>query len=121
MEQWDNVRIVSKLVEKTEISSGILYRLSKYSEMYRSYILFDIVEGLMCVPYFHYDQSRNYRGIENAFWTRYVKPMLEFNDSKEQINRNLYFAECVIDAAMKLTRQGADKNEQYKSKQRKWL
>jgi len=103
-EQRDNINVVSELLKLKKISNGILHRLSKYSEMYRSYILFDVIEGLMCVPYFQYDQSRNYKGMEEFFRTRYVEPMSRSVENINQLNRNLYFAECVIDAAMKLTR-----------------
>lgn len=102
--QLENVRVVTQQIERKAVSSGILHRLSKYSEMYRSYVVEDVVDGLMCAPYFQYDERRNYRGMDEAFKTKYLKPMFVNVENKERLNRNLYFARCVIDVAMKMTR-----------------
>ncbi len=108
-EQLENADRLELLLRTHKIETGALHRISKYSSMYKQFLVDKDIWKLMFEPLFYYDRQRNYRfnrKDEDCRWflESYIKSM-ENAANYNSVKKNLYFAETAIKIAMNKTRK----------------
>lgn len=118
---WDDFKEVIEigkrlinLVDKKKIDINILRRISRYSEMYKKYIVEDNVELLILKPLFKYDKSKNYsdfrknqeKDVELKWFLEYANKLDQDIEKEGKINKDLFFADVVIKYVIDYTKEG---------------
>lgn len=108
---YNNFAILFLKIAKTilndidKIDINILRRVSKYSQMYRNfYDKKDIME-LMFAPLFDRDIKRNYNGIENTEFYKYITKITNNIADYRIKNNELYYIKNVIKYVLLLTKE----------------
>lgn len=109
-EQLSNAAKLEQLLYGHMADTGVLYRILRYSSMYKQFLEDKDIWKLMFEPLFYYDRKRNYKfnlNEENCRWflDSYIKSM-DNAANYHSVKKNLYFAETTVKIALNKTRKG---------------
>lgn len=96
-------KIILKDIDKIDIN--ILRRISKYSDMYRNFYDKKDVMELMFAPLFDRDIDRNYNGLKDTEFYKYIIKITKNIADYRKKNIELYYIKTVIKYILLITKE----------------
>lgn len=99
----DRAKLILENIDKIDIN--ILRRVSKYSNMYRNFLMKKDINELMFMPLFDRDIRRNYDALEDTRFYKYITRLTKNMADYRKENAELYYMQSIIKYILILTKE----------------